>query len=929
MFLRAYNDEFFTTTQRQAILKDIISQSAFSGGAGISIHKSIREGIFSKWFPFHTETTRRFFAQTWATWKVWKWASPQPLDQMQAYFGEELTLYFAWLGFYNFALLGPALVGLAIFIAVIVITQANEGDEIGEPGGTNGRATNVAGVLNTIYAVLLMIWVTLYLEFWKRYNATLAFKWNMLDFEVSERSRPEYRGEVQFGVHTRGEWIQFDKDDETLKSVHVVPTVYSDPKLTKIKYAISSLPLMFILVLVVLIVLAVLALRLYLQRVMEPALGGVIGSIIGAVLIIVFNVIYGKLAVLLADWENHRTDTEYQDSLITKTFLFQFVNTFASLYYIAFGKRANDFSDIVSGFAKVRSLRDRCKSRFMDERGEYVQYVADEWYQRINWVPIYTRGVGKPGTLRAVDQITGVVWDYVRWDLSLLDSKPVFHTDPTTGLNVSGTTPVVLEPTGGGTALTFDAMATIDFYFKNLTALTVNTTSTQDLFKSNLNNVWRGQFDLETIEYFRPNASSVAALNLTHTGVMQQLSDRLRAVLLVDYLKRFEGEDAARLAEETAFFQDSFVANSSDVWIGALEQRQLGAGCMSELVIQLATLMVVNLVIGQTREILLPLVMVQVQKLLVVMRLRKMEDTEVGKDDLKVPWEAQAKLVEFAGTFDEYAEMVVQFCLVVAFAAAFPLAPLLALMNNVTEIRTDAVKIVFTNNKPHYKGSEDIGGWYRILEIIGYIAVVTNSLLILLGFSVLPIAVHGGQEFAVPDQPPADSLPLRCFIFAIVLEHAMFVLKFVLAEVVPDMPQSVRRDLARREFLKAELQNELDHRPHFRPAANEKAAEAGRLFSYDTDSQYVDPDSGAGRIAGDNIIMPAELSYLIVEQIDYDQMTTKTKDEQRKKQKKERREQQRAASNANIDDTSKAVAAFDAKRRADDIPPPPPDPDEE
>jgi hypothetical protein len=51
--------------------------------------------------------------------------------------------------------------------------------------------------------------------------------------------------------------------------------------------------------------------------------------------------------------------------------------------------------------------------------------------------------------------------------------------------------------------------------------------------------------------------------------------------------------------------------------------------------------------------------------------------------ELKVPWEAQAKLVEFASTFDEYAEMVVQFCLVVAFAAAFPLAPLLALMNNV------------------------------------------------------------------------------------------------------------------------------------------------------------------------------------------------------------------------------------------------------
>jgi hypothetical protein len=429
VFLRAYNDEFFTTTQRQAILKDIISQSTFRGGAGISIHKCIRTGIFSKWFPFHSEQTRRFFGQSWATWKVWKWFSPQPLDQMQAYFGEELTLYFAWLGFYNFALIGPALVGLGVFIAVIVLTQSHEADEIGEPGTGGSRANYAAGVLNTVYAVLLMIWVTLYLEFWKRYNAELAFKWNMLDFEVSERSRPEYRGDIHLGVHTRGEWIPFDKDDESLKRVHVVPTVYSDPKKTKFKLGVSIMPLITILVVVVIIVLAVLALRLVLQRVVGATPGGIIGSIIGAVLIIIFNILYGKLAVLLADWENHRTDTEYQDSLITKTFLFQFVNTFASLYYIAFGKRANDFSDIVSGIAKVRSLRDKCKSRFMDERGEYLQYVNVPWFDRIGWTARFKRGVDKPGTLTAFDNATKITWDYVRWDVGL-NSLPIFSTDP-------------------------------------------------------------------------------------------------------------------------------------------------------------------------------------------------------------------------------------------------------------------------------------------------------------------------------------------------------------------------------------------------------------------------------------------------------------------------------------------------------------------
>ena len=34
--------------------------------------------------------------------------------------------------------------------------------------------------------------------------------------------------------------------------------------------------------------------------------------------------------------ELHRTTTEYEDSLITKLYIFQFVNFYASIFYIAF-----------------------------------------------------------------------------------------------------------------------------------------------------------------------------------------------------------------------------------------------------------------------------------------------------------------------------------------------------------------------------------------------------------------------------------------------------------------------------------------------------------------------------------------------------------------------------------------------------------------
>ncbi len=39
---------------------------------------------------------------------------------------------------------------------------------------------------------------------------------------------------------------------------------------------------------------------------------------------------------LLIISENHRTQTQYDDGLILKLFLFQFANSYTSLFYIAF-----------------------------------------------------------------------------------------------------------------------------------------------------------------------------------------------------------------------------------------------------------------------------------------------------------------------------------------------------------------------------------------------------------------------------------------------------------------------------------------------------------------------------------------------------------------------------------------------------------------
>jgi len=48
--------------------------------------------------------------------------------------------------------------------------------------------------------------------------------------------------------------------------------------------------------------------------------------------------IYQKIALWLTDMERPRTDSEYENSFTFKMFLFQFINYYATLFYIAFFK---------------------------------------------------------------------------------------------------------------------------------------------------------------------------------------------------------------------------------------------------------------------------------------------------------------------------------------------------------------------------------------------------------------------------------------------------------------------------------------------------------------------------------------------------------------------------------------------------------------
>ena len=88
---------------------------------------------------------------------------------------------------------------------------------------------------------------------------------------------------------------------------------------------------------------------------------------------------------------------------------------------------------------------------------------------------------------------------------------------------------------------------------------------------------------------------------------------------------------------------------------------------------------------------------------------------------------AKYEYKDIDGSHEEYLEIIIQFGYIMIFGAAFPLAPLLAFINNLLEMRIDKYKLVYLTRRPVPHSASDIGIWKFFMEVIIYISIVTNA----------------------------------------------------------------------------------------------------------------------------------------------------------------------------------------------------------
>ncbi|KAL3310449.1 Anoctamin-7 [Cichlidogyrus casuarinus] len=252
------------------------------------------------------------------------------------------------------------------------------------------------------FSVFTIVWAVSFLEIWKRKCATLSYEWSVMDYQVEEeRPRPQYaamceentrnpitgtvepyfpenkrRARIICGLvcilfmvscppnliatHTLasasmnefGELIATHQESATCDCCkdQCDDVFYAAPVQVSWSRSARRSPSTRILgqtMIVIIFTIAVILYRVAFKQTLQRSrivsskadmFGNISGAMINLVMIVTLGHLYQILAYKMTEWEMHRTQTEFESSLTLKVFVFQFLNFYSPLFYVAFMK---------------------------------------------------------------------------------------------------------------------------------------------------------------------------------------------------------------------------------------------------------------------------------------------------------------------------------------------------------------------------------------------------------------------------------------------------------------------------------------------------------------------------------------------------------------------------------------------------------------
>ncbi|KAK6102968.1 Calcium-activated chloride channel family protein [Brugia pahangi] len=368
-------DTFFDDSERSRLVYDLLIRTRYDTHEAekyrVGIQRLIKNNTYTSAFPLHEDcgwneysvdksTDREFLYWNWA--RITNIYKYQPLSLIKKYFGSKVGWYFAWLGYYTKILVLASIIGILCFTyGILTISEDIPSNDI---CGSDGIGAEVIlcptcdkycdytrlnssciysklsyvfdNTSTVIFAALMSVFATLFLEGWKRYHAEVAWKWGLLDFEVDEETvRPEYQLRVK-----------------RAKTMRINPVTQELEPYLAFSYRFlhligSGVTVLFFLFLVIAFVIGIIIYRIVFSQVlyrvdkMKPyanLLTFTTAATLNLAIILAMSYLYSYLALKLTDWECPRTQLEFDNSYTFKVYLFQFINYYSSIFYIAFVK---------------------------------------------------------------------------------------------------------------------------------------------------------------------------------------------------------------------------------------------------------------------------------------------------------------------------------------------------------------------------------------------------------------------------------------------------------------------------------------------------------------------------------------------------------------------------------------------------------------
>lgn len=188
---------------------------------------------------------------------------------------------------------------------------------------------------------------------------------------------------------------------------------------------------------------------------------------------------------------------------------------------------------------------------------------------------------------------------------------------------------------------------------------------------------------------------------------------------------------------------------------------------------RLSSLLIITQLINQVTEVVIPF--------LVDRFISAPHRTEREDDPQEDKFRNQGKLPPFPGLFAEYIELLVQFGYLSLFSCVFPLTAVLLLLNNLTEIRSDAYKICKLFRKPFCPPVANMGVWQIAFEVLSFVSVVSNCWLLLLSPQLQKMGEEGGLSST------------NLLLTAVLMEHVLIFIKIIMSVLIPDEPDWIRK----------------------------------------------------------------------------------------------------------------------------------------